>query len=83
MVTMIKVERNAKMEAAITRCKQAHPKVKRLDARRVVVGGRGGQYVVTFAEPKPGLKLAACNCKAGEAGQLCYHIPAGLAAPVV
>ncbi len=81
--TMIKIERDAKMEKAIARCKANHPKVRRVDASAVKVYGKGSSYIVRFSEPKPGLKLASCPCKAGAKGQLCYHIPAALAAPVV
>jgi hypothetical protein len=80
--TMIKLERDAKMEAAITRCKKFHPKVRRIDANTVAVSGRCGQYTVKLAEPKAGLKLAECDCAAGRDGKLCYHIPAAMSAPV-
>lgn len=82
--TMHKLERNTKMDAAIARCKQAHPKVRRIDARTVrVLGRKATAYTVVFTEPKAGLKLAACDCQAGLAGMLCYHIAAACAAPVV
>lgn len=82
MQTMIKVEMNAKMEKAIARCKANHPKVRRVDASTVRVFGNGGAYTVRFAEPKAGLRLASCDCKAGVAGTLCYHVPAALACPL-
>ena len=80
--TMIKIEASEKMSAAIARCRKNHPKVRRVDASTVKVFGNGGAYTVRFAEPKAGLRLALCDCKAGVAGSLCYHVPAALAAPV-
>ena len=79
--TMIKIERNAKMEAAINRCKSVHPKVRRIDNNTVAVAGRNADYTVRFATPRAGLLLAQCNCEAGRKGQLCYHVPAALSAP--
>lgn len=79
---MIRIENSAKMEAAIDRCKKNHPKVRRVDAKTVTVyGSNGNAYTVRFSEPRAGLKLACCDCKAGQAGQLCYHIAGALAAP--
>ena len=80
--TMIKIERNAKMEAAINRCKSVHPKVRRIDNNTVAVAGRNADYTVRFATPRAGLLLAQCNCEAGRKGQLCYHIPAAFSAPL-
>ena len=81
---MIRIERTAKMENAIERCKANHPKVRRVDSNTVTVyGSRGDAYTVRFAEPKAGLKLAACDCPAGRESKVCYHIPAALVAPVV
>jgi len=79
--SMLKVERNPKMQMAIQRCKSVHPRARRINRNTVQVKGRTGVYTVTLAAPKPGLLLASCNCKAGEAGQLCFHIPASLAVP--
>ena len=81
MQTMMKVEHNAQMTAAITRCRKVHPKVRRTSASTVTVSGRSGSYTVTLAEPKQGLRLASCDCAAGKAGRLCYHVPAAMAAP--
>jgi hypothetical protein len=54
-----------------------------VDAQTVTVyGSKGDAYTVRFAEPKPGLKLAACNCPAGVESKVCYHLAAALAAPV-
>ena len=79
--TMIKLEMNAKMEKAIARCKANHPKVRRVDAATVKVFGKGAVYTVRIYTPKPGLTVAACDCKAGLKSQLCYHVPAALVAP--
>jgi hypothetical protein len=76
--TMIKIERNEKMEAAIIRCKKAHPKVRRIDADTVLVTSANGTYTVKFVTPREGLRLAECDCKSRT---LCYHIVAGLCAP--
>ncbi len=81
---MHKVEHNERMSAAIARCKANHPKVNRLAVNRVQVeNGKGKSYVVTFAQPCADLLLAECNCAAGLAGQVCYHIAAALACPTV
>jgi len=80
--TMIKIENNDKMTAAIERCKQARPKVRRIDANTVSVVSARGSYTVKFSAPKPGLLLAECDCKAGKDGMLCYHVPGAMAAPV-
>jgi hypothetical protein len=79
--TMIKIERSAKMDAAIQRCKRAHPKVKRVDANTVTVTSNSGTYTVKILTPRQGLTLASCTCQAGLRTQLCYHIPGALAAP--
>jgi uncharacterized Zn finger protein len=89
MQTMIKLERNDAMAKAIIRAKLAHPKVSIINAAQRlyrVAGRQGNSYTVRFAVAN-GLKLAACDCPAGQAGQLCYHVAAaaavniGLAAP--
>jgi hypothetical protein len=77
--TMIKIEANAKMTAAIDRCKKAHPKVRRVDANTVKVNDK---YTVRFLTPREGLMLAECDCEAGRNGMLCYHIAAAFVAPV-
>ncbi|MFN0120672.1 MAG: hypothetical protein ACKV2V_09235 [Blastocatellia bacterium] len=62
---MIRIEDDAKMTAAIARCRKAHPKVRRIDASHVLVSGsKGAACTVTLAEPKAGLKLAARACTA-------------------
>ena len=72
-ISMIKIERNEKMEKATARCRNVHPKVRRVDAQTVTVyGSKGDAYTVRFAEPKAGLKLAACDCPAGRESKLCY-----------
>ena len=79
---MIRIENNAKFQAAAARCKAIHPRVRRVNTNTVAVSGsKGAQYTVTFAEPKPGLKLAACNCKAGQNEMVCYHLVAATCAP--
>jgi len=80
---MIRIEHNLRMKRAIARCRAVHPKVRRVDAATVTVYGRTGVYTVRFAEPRPGLKLAACDCPAGLESVLCFHIPAALAAPLL
>lgn len=80
---MLKIENNAKMTAAVARCKAHHPRVRRVASDRVAVtGSKGAAYVVTFATPREGLRLASCDCAAGQSGQLCYHVAAALACPV-
>jgi hypothetical protein len=79
--TMIRIERSAKMEAAIARCKKAHPKVKRVDANTVTVTSNSGTYTVKILTPREGLTLASCTCQARLRAQLCYHVPGALVAP--
>lgn len=80
--TMIKLERSAKMEAAIVRCRQVRPRVRRVDAQTVNVTSANGSYTVRTIEPRAGLKLAECNCQAGKKGLICYHLVAAMSAPV-
>ena len=80
--TMHKLNGNPKLDAAIARCRKAHPKAVRLSSTQVRVSGRtGNRYTVTLAAPKPGLLLAACDCPAGQAGQVCYHLAASAIVP--
>ncbi len=74
---MLKLD-SAKMAKAIQRAKTLHPRVRVISADdRVysVTGSKGDAYTVKFVVVN-GLKLAECDCKAGKAGQMCYHIPA-------
>ena len=77
---MIKLERGDKMNQAIARAKTVHPRVKWLGNRTYLVTSSDGQrrYTVRFFVAK-WHKLAECNCKAGQAGQLCYHVAAAAA----
>ena len=72
---MIKLEAKT-MQRAIERAKAIHPKVRVISASdRVyaVTGSRGNAYTVKFTVVN-GLKLASCDCPAGQRGQMCYHI---------
>src|SRR5262245_2486911 len=72
---MIKLESN-KMQRAIERAKAVRPRVTVINADErtySVSGSRGNQYTVRFVVVN-GLKLAECDCKAGQAGQSCYHV---------
>lgn len=77
---MIKLERGDKMNKAIERAKAVRPFVKWLGERTYTVTSRDGQrvYTVRFVVAN-GHKLAECNCQAGEAGMLCYHVAAAAA----
>lgn len=77
---MIKLEHGDKMNKAIERAKVVRPFVKWLGERTYTVTSRDGQgvYTVRFAVAN-GNKLAECNCTAGEAEMLCYHIAAAAA----
>ncbi|MBI1763126.1 MAG: hypothetical protein HYR56_16990 [Acidobacteria bacterium] len=77
---MIKLERGDKMNKAIERAKAVRPFVKWLGERTYTVSSSDGQrvYIVRFVVAN-GHKLAECNCKAGEAGMLCYHVAAAAA----
>jgi uncharacterized Zn finger protein len=76
---MIKLE-SAKMKNAIARAKAVRPRVTRLAERSYRVTSSNGKdfYTVRFAVAN-GHKLAECDCKAGQAGQLCYHVAAAAA----
>lgn len=79
---MIELENNDAMQRAINRAKQCHPKVTVLDvatrAYRVTNSKRDGFYTVRFAV-SAGKKLAACDCKAGQSGMICFHAAAAAA----
>lgn len=80
--TMHKLNDNPKLTAAIARCRKAHPRAVRLAADKVRVwGSTGNTYTVTLAAPKPGMLLAACDCKAGQAGLVCFHLAAACCVP--
>src|SRR5262245_4813077 len=72
---MIKLESN-KMQRAIERAKAVRPRVTVIsadDRTYSVSGSKGNAYTVKFVVVN-GLRLAECDCKAGQAGQLCYHV---------
>jgi hypothetical protein len=75
---MIKLEAN-KMAKAVERAKAIHPRVKMIGERRFLVWRRErhveSAYTVRFVVAN-GNKLAECNCKAGQAEMLCYHVAA-------
>ncbi|MGE0128058.1 MAG: hypothetical protein AB7U82_08260 [Blastocatellales bacterium] len=66
------------MTKAIERAKAIRPRVRVIsaDARTYsVTGSKGDVYTVKFAVAN-GLKLAECDCKAGQRGQMCFHVAA-------
>lgn len=74
---MIKLE-TSKMTKAIKRAKAIRPRVRVISAAErtySVTGSNGDVYTVKFAVAN-GLKLAECDCKAGQRGQMCFHIAA-------
>ena len=77
---MIKLEAE-KMANAIARARQVHPRVKWLGGRRYLVSSSKGQkkiYTVSFAVVD-GAKLGECECRAGQAGMMCFHLAAAAA----
>ena len=68
------------MANAIAHAKQVHPRVKWLGGRRYAVSNSNGQrvYAVSFAVLN-GVKLGECECKAGQAGMMCFHLAAAAA----
>src|SRR5262249_25769182 len=77
---MIKLESRT-MTKAIARAKAVRPRVRVVSAdERVysVTGSKGDAYTVKFVVVN-GLKLAECDCLAGQREQLCYHIAAAAA----
>src|SRR5215471_3963357 len=74
---MINLEPN-KMQEAIERAKAVRPRVRVISADErtySVTGSRGDAYTVKFVVVN-GLKLAECDCKAGQVGMMCFHIAA-------
>jgi hypothetical protein len=74
---MIKLE-TSKMTKAIERARGIRPRVRVInaDARTYsVTGSKGDIYTVKFAVAGD-QKLGECNCKAGQRGQMCFHIAA-------
>src|SRR5262245_52805218 len=74
---MLKLE-PTKMHKAIERAKAIKPHVRVISAAErtySVTGSRGDIYTVKFVVVN-GLKLAECDCAAGQRGQMCYHVPA-------
>jgi len=72
---MIKLESN-KMQKAIERAKAVRPRVTVISADErtySVSGSKGNAYTVKFVVVN-GLKLAECNCAAGQQEMMCYHI---------
>src|SRR4030095_280431 len=72
---MIKLETN-KMQRAIERAKAVRPRVTVINADErtySVTGSKGDRYTVRFAVVGS-KKLAECDCKAGQAGMMCYHV---------
>jgi len=74
---MIKLESN-KMQKAIERAKAVRPRVTVINADErtySVTGSKGGAYTVRFAVAN-GHKLAECDCAAGQASMMCFHVAA-------
>lgn len=71
-----------KMQKAIQRAKEIHPKVKAInvsDRTYAVTGSKGDTYTVRFVVAN-GHKLAECDCAARG---LCFHIAAAYQANVL
>jgi hypothetical protein len=72
----------SKMTKAIERAKAIRPRVRMIGERRFLVWRKERHvetaYTVQFAVAN-GLKLAECDCKAGQANQVCYHVAAAAA----
>jgi hypothetical protein len=63
---------------AVERARRVRPRVTIISvAERTyrVSGSKGDHYVCQLAHGQ-GRLLGACDCKAGEAGQVCYHLAA-------
>lgn len=78
---MIEIKPNEAMNRAVERAKQHHPRVQIVNAgQRIyrVSGSNGANYVVRFAV-NGSRKFAACECQAGQAGRLCYHVASAAA----
>jgi hypothetical protein len=68
----------SKMTKAIERARAIRPRVTVISAAEraySVTGSKGDVYTVKFAVAD-GQKLAECTCKAGQRGQICYHLAA-------
>jgi hypothetical protein len=74
---MIKLQAD-KMTKAIQRAKAIRPRVTVISAsERIysVTGSKANVYTVRFSVAG-GMKLAECDCKAGQKNQICYHVAA-------
>src|SRR5262245_28042174 len=74
---MLKLE-TAKMQNAIEKAKEVHPKVIRMTDGAYMVRGHEKTYVVKLNKAK-GLYLGECHCDGYEFGNICYHIAAACA----
>ncbi len=79
---MIRLQNDNAMKRAIERAKARKPRVRCISSaeRIYTVTSRTSDviYIVKFAVAN-GLKLAECECKAGQAHQLCVHVAAAAA----
>src|SRR5262249_16998204 len=81
---MIKLESN-KMQRAIERAKAVRPRVTVINADErtySVTGSKGNRYTVRFVVVN-GLKLAECDCNAGQAEMMCFHVAAAAQANIM
>src|ERR1051326_8928321 len=85
MVNLTHKQNSKQMENAIARARQVKPGVKYLGFRAYSVSGSTGNlYRVSFSvNPQNGTQQAHCSCKAGEVGQLCFHVVAAFQAHVI
>ncbi len=75
---MIRLQKD-KMAKAVERAKADRMHVRCTGERVYAVRSNSGNvYTVRFAVAN-GMKLAECNCKAGQAGMMCKHIAASVA----
>jgi hypothetical protein len=80
---MIQLTTATVIEKAINKARTVKPRVRVncFGSYTVTNKATGATYTVT-CEKRNGVRLAHCDCKAGQRGQACYHIAAAVAAHI-
>ncbi len=80
MVNITHSANSQSMQNAIKKARSIKPTVKFIGFRNYQVSGSTGNlYTVSFSvNPQNGTHQAHCTCRAGEVGQLCFHVVAAV-----
>ena len=78
---MVQLTTAAKLENAINKARTVKPRVhvNKFGSYIVTNKATGATYTVECAK-RDGKRFASCSCKAGDCGQVCYHIAAAVSA---